>query len=143
MKLTSTDIGKGLDYYKDYVLERAEVEKVLNELNIEFNHIRTKKNGSNAYIIVVNGQEFDYTEGSGHDKVTAKNVGAKVISALHSLIVDEWYSQFNLDELALESGITKPTEAFKLWLDLQENSKKLHEALSDDSIDLLKTNLEL
>ena len=143
MKLTSTDIEKGLDYYKDYVLERAEVEKVLNEMDIDFIHTRTKRNGSNSYVIVVNGYEFDYTEGSGCDKATSKNVGAKAISALHCLLVDEWYSQYDLDELALESSITKPTEALKLWLDLQENSKKLHKALSDDNIDLLKTNLEL
>lgn len=141
---------KNAIYENEYISNKKEVYNILKNKDIKLiyngiNNMPHDKQKMYAYTLTINGVDFDYYEGLGHNKLDSKNIYYKIINALWCLLLDSDTITFfkSLDDFMSEYGYLDYKKALDTFKGLKINSTKLKKVFTSKELNFLKENISL
>lgn len=138
----------------EYVENQDEVLKILESYDFDMKYNGMKNIDGLSYynylFIITNTKtgvdhEFDYSEGTGFDKLDDDNKLDKIISALGSVVSDFCCYYMDFDEFVDVFGYGKEEvdKVRKIWKDIKYNNGMLLDLMNEDDIEVLRDNIQL
>ena len=116
------------------ITRTTDTDEVIGIYEVTISHLRNPianssnenwQNSADAWLVVINGQHFDYFTGIGH-RVLSKPVTPKFDSILACLVQDAVGSGRSFDDWCSDYGYdTDSRNALQTYMDCQETAKKL------------------
>lgn len=132
----------------EYIENLEQVERMLNRCDYDLIFLR-ESNNQYKYILYIDNEEFNYSEGIGNKKLDRQNKQDKILNAIWCLLSDRQCVMNSQDfwDFAYQFGYDGDLETIKkgkrIYETIKINNEKLLKCFSNEQLDFLTDNIQL